>query len=112
MITHGDSRHFPGFPTARGHGDRQPWTRWYDLIQSGANREAVPVRDPQAIADVVLKWADKIRAPGWRPRVLADAELLPVEHFEHELINQLCALGLARQSGKDCHPNCTLKCPK
>jgi glycosyltransferase involved in cell wall biosynthesis len=73
-----------------------PHTGANDLVQPGVNGEVVPIRDPQAIADAVLKWADKIRAPDWQPRVLVNAELLSFGHFEHEFINQLRALGLIR----------------
>jgi glycosyltransferase involved in cell wall biosynthesis len=66
-----------------------------DLIQSGVNGEIVPIRDPQALADAVLKWADKILTPGWQPHILVDANLLSFEHFETTFINQLHALGLA-----------------
>ncbi len=73
-----------------------PHTGANDLVQPGVNGEVVPIRDPQAIADAVLKWADKILAPEWQPRVLANAELLSFEHFEREFINQLRAFGLVR----------------
>ena len=66
-----------------------------DLIQSGVNGEVVPIRDPQAIADAVLKWADRILAPGWLRRVGANAELLSFEHFEREFLEQLRRLYLA-----------------
>jgi glycosyltransferase involved in cell wall biosynthesis len=72
-----------------------PNTGASDLIQSGVNGEVVPIRDPQAIADAVFKWADKILAPGWQPRVLVDANQLSFEHFEKTFIGQLRALGLA-----------------
>jgi len=67
-----------------------------DLIQPGVNGEIVPIRDPQAIADAVFKWAEKILAPGWQPRVLVDADLLSFAHFEREFTGQLRALGLAK----------------
>jgi glycosyltransferase involved in cell wall biosynthesis len=60
-----------------------------DLIQPGVNGEIVPIRDPQAIADAVFKWADKIFSPDWQPRVLLDAEQLSFAHFEQEFIGQL-----------------------
>jgi glycosyltransferase involved in cell wall biosynthesis len=72
-----------------------PNTGASDLIQSGVNGEVVPIRDPQAIADAVLKWADRILAPGWQPRVGANAELLSFEHFEREFLEQLRRLNLA-----------------
>lgn len=72
-----------------------PNTGASDLIQSGVNGEVVPIRDPQAIADAVLKWADRILAPGWQPRVLANLEPLSIERFERVFLGQLQKLGLA-----------------
>jgi glycosyltransferase involved in cell wall biosynthesis len=71
-----------------------PNTGASDLIQPGVNGEIVPIRDPQAIADAVFKWADKIFSPDWQPRVLVDAKLLSFEHFEQEFIGQLQQIGL------------------
>src|SRR5437764_711848 len=53
-----------------------PNTGASDLIQPGVNGEIVPIRGPQAIADAILKWSDKILSDNWRPRVLLDAEKL------------------------------------
>ena len=72
-----------------------PNTGASDLIQSGVNGEVVPIRDAQAIADAVFKWADKILQPDWQPRVLVDANQLSFEHFERTFIGQLKTLGLA-----------------
>lgn len=71
-----------------------PNTGVNDFIQPGANGEVVPIRDPQAIADAVFKWAEKILSPGWQPRVLIDAKLFSFEHFERKFVGQLQALGL------------------
>lgn len=65
-----------------------------DLIQSGVNGEVVPIRDPQALADAVFKWAEKILAADWQPRILVDTKLLSFESFEQEFIGQLQTLGL------------------
>jgi glycosyltransferase involved in cell wall biosynthesis len=72
-----------------------PNTGASDLIESGVNGEVAPIRNPQAIADAVLKWADKILAPDWRSRVLVNAELLSFGHFEREFLEQLRRLNLA-----------------
>jgi glycosyltransferase involved in cell wall biosynthesis len=72
-----------------------PHTGANDLVEPGVNGEVVPIRDPQAIADAVLKWADKILAPDWQPRVLANLERLSFEHFEREFLEQLRCLNLA-----------------
>jgi glycosyltransferase involved in cell wall biosynthesis len=72
-----------------------PHTGANDLVEPGVNGEVVPIRDPQAIADAVLKWADKVLAPGWQPRVLVNAELLSFGHFEREFLDQFKKLGFA-----------------
>ncbi|HSY74136.1 MAG TPA: glycosyltransferase [Dongiaceae bacterium] len=67
-----------------------------DFIRPGVNGEVVPIRDPQAIADAVFKWAEKILSPGWQPRVATDWELLTSESlFEQMFIGQLRQLQLA-----------------
>ena len=66
-----------------------PNTGASDLVQSGVNGEVVPIRDPQAIADAVLKWAEKILSPDWQPRVLFDTQQFSFGHFEREFIRQL-----------------------
>ena len=72
-----------------------PHTGANDLVQPGVSGEVVPIRDPQAIADAVLKWADKILAPDWQPRILANLEPLSFEYFEREFLGQLRRLNLA-----------------
>jgi glycosyltransferase involved in cell wall biosynthesis len=65
-----------------------------DSVQPGISGEIVPIRDPQAIADAVLKWAEIIMKPGYQPRVTMHKELLSFEHFENTFIDQLRDLGL------------------
>jgi glycosyltransferase involved in cell wall biosynthesis len=72
-----------------------PNTGASDLIQPGRNGEVVPIRDAKAIADAVLKWAEKILASDWQPRVLVDQELVSFDHFEREFDAQLRRLNLA-----------------
>jgi glycosyltransferase involved in cell wall biosynthesis len=71
-----------------------PNTGASDLIQPGVNGEVVPIRDPQAIADAVMKWADRIFVPGWQPRTMFDTKLLSFENFERTFIGQLRELNL------------------
>jgi glycosyltransferase involved in cell wall biosynthesis len=71
-----------------------PNTGASDYIQAGVNGEVVPIRDPQAIAETVFKWAEKILAPGWQPRIQTNLEPLSFEHFEKTFIGQLRALGM------------------
>jgi glycosyltransferase involved in cell wall biosynthesis len=66
-----------------------PNTGANDFIRPGVNGEVVPIRDPQAVADAVFNWSDKILSPDWQPRVLLDAELFSFAHFEREFIRQL-----------------------
>jgi glycosyltransferase involved in cell wall biosynthesis len=72
-----------------------PHTGANDFVQPGLSGEVVPIRDPQAIADAVLKWADQILAPGWHSRVMIDANALSFESFEKNFLGQLRQLGLA-----------------
>src|SRR5439155_7854716 len=71
-----------------------PNTGASDLVQPGVNGEIVPIRDPQAIADAVVKWADKVLMPDWGSRVLLDGKRLSFEYFEREFISQLDRLGI------------------
>ena len=72
-----------------------PNTGANDFVRPGVNGEVVPIRDPQAIADAVLKWAEIILKPGWQPRVLFDTKPFSFEYFEREFIRQLRERGLA-----------------
>jgi alpha-maltose-1-phosphate synthase len=72
-----------------------PNTGSNDYVQPGLSGEIVPIRDARAIADAVLKWADKIMAPGWQPRVLIDPDPLSFESLERTFISHLRRLGLA-----------------
>jgi len=65
-----------------------------DFVRPGVNGEVVPIRDPEAIVEAVLKWADKVMASGELPRRLVEEHLLAVERFETEFLDQLRGLGL------------------
>jgi alpha-maltose-1-phosphate synthase len=65
-----------------------------DFIQPGKNGGIVPIRDPQAIADAILKWAEIVQGPEWHPRSLVNSHLLSLEHFEAVFLSQLRTLGL------------------
>jgi glycosyltransferase involved in cell wall biosynthesis len=71
-----------------------PNTGASDFVQPGVSGEIVPIRDPQAVADAVLKWAEKILTPGWQPRVLIDTSTLSWEYFERTFLAQLRQIGL------------------
>lgn len=73
-----------------------PHTGANDFIQPGVNGEVVPIRDPQATADAILKWADVIMQPGYRPQVTIDTETLSFAHFETCFLQHLEKLGLGK----------------
>ena len=75
-----------------------PHTGANDFVQSGISGEVVPIRNAEAIADAVLKWADKIFNSNWQPRVLANLEPLSLDHFERNFIKQIQGVGLATNS--------------
>jgi glycosyltransferase involved in cell wall biosynthesis len=66
-----------------------PHTGANDFVQPGVSGEVVPIRDSQAIADAVLKWADIVMQPGYQPRVTIDAEPLSFAYFETCFFQQL-----------------------
>ena len=66
-----------------------PHTGANDFIQPGVNGEVVPIRDPQAIADAVLKWAEIVMAPGYQQRETSNRQRLAFEFFEATFIEQL-----------------------
>jgi glycosyltransferase involved in cell wall biosynthesis len=67
-----------------------PNTGASDLIRAGENGEIVPIRDPQAIADAVLRWWERRRAAD-APPISFDPTSLSVAHFEAEFLSQLRA---------------------
>jgi glycosyltransferase involved in cell wall biosynthesis len=69
-----------------------PHTGANDFVQPGVNGEVVPIRDPQAVADAVLKWAEIVMQPGYQPRVMIDPQPLTFEHFEKTFVSQLAEL--------------------
>lgn len=66
-----------------------------DFVRDGKSGELVPIRDPAAIAQAILKWADPILSHADRPRITFDAGLLSFDHFEREFLAQLRSRGLA-----------------
>jgi alpha-maltose-1-phosphate synthase len=77
-----------------------PHTGANDFVKPGVNGEVVPIRDPQATADAVLKWADIVLAPDWQPRIMIDPAPLTFAHFEKTFLGQLAALGLVNGETK------------
>jgi glycosyltransferase involved in cell wall biosynthesis len=72
-----------------------PNTGASDVIVPGKNGEIVPIRDPRAICEAVLKWADKILSGEVREPITFDSEKLSFANFEKEFISQLTSIGLA-----------------
>ena len=66
-----------------------PNTGACDLIQPRVNGTIVPIRDPGAITEAMLQWAERILPPGWQPRMLVDTEQMSFAHFETEFLRQL-----------------------
>ncbi len=74
-----------------------PNTGAADLVQPGINGDIVPIRDPSAIAEAILKWGDKILGQPDPPRIQFDTNLVSVANFEREFLAQLADLGLIRR---------------
>jgi glycosyltransferase involved in cell wall biosynthesis len=72
-----------------------------DFIESSISGEVVPIRDPQATADAILKWENIIMQPGYRPAVRINQNLLTFEYFEKTFIGQLKGLGMMQASARD-----------
>jgi len=68
-----------------------PNTGSNDLVTEGVNGSVVPIRDPQAIADAVLFWRQKIK-DGDDVSGAFDANLLSTATFETTLAQQLASL--------------------
>lgn len=70
-----------------------PNTGSNDFVSEGVNGSVVPIRDPQAIADAVLSWWEKIKE-GRLPQSAFDGNQLSRAVFEPRLEQQLVSLGL------------------
>jgi glycosyltransferase involved in cell wall biosynthesis len=75
-----------------------PNTGACDLVVPDVNGEIVPIRDPQAIADAILKWADRVMSASGPPTLALDPAGLTFEAFQREFIDQLKSLGLLGQN--------------
>ena len=72
-----------------------PNTGSADYIKPGISGEIVPIRDPIALADAIMKWAEIILSGAERPEISLDENIFSHEVFEKEFIGQLRSLGLA-----------------
>jgi glycosyltransferase involved in cell wall biosynthesis len=64
-----------------------------DFVEPGVNGEVVPIRDPEATAEGILKCWERVRA-GERPRTEGLARKLSFETFARDFLGQLAQLGL------------------
>ncbi len=67
-----------------------------DFVTPGVSGEVIPIRDPQAIADAVLKWAEIVTQPDYHPKVTIDTEIFSFAHFETCFLQHLEKLGLGK----------------
>jgi glycosyltransferase involved in cell wall biosynthesis len=74
-----------------------PNTGVNDWITSGQNGEVVPIRDSQAIAEAVFKWADRACSPEPRHSMLPDPKEFSFSHFEQNFLEQLYEKGIVRE---------------
>ena len=58
------------------------------------NGEVVPIRDPQATAEAILKWADLLMSDAAPPRPRIDVQEFSFDHFQNLFLGQLQRLGL------------------
>jgi len=66
-----------------------------DLIQPGENGEIVPIRDPAALAEGVLKWWAKIQEGKKLVNLARTRDQLSVENFEKTLLGHLAAIDVS-----------------
>ena len=79
-----------------------PNTGACDFVQPGINGEVVPIRDPQAIAEAIIKWGDQVMAKSGGGVRMIDPELVSFSHFEQEFLGQLRDLGIIAATPKPC----------
>ena len=65
-----------------------------DFIMGGQNGEVVAIRDPNAIAQAILKWADLLMSGEGPPPRRIDADKVSFEHFERLFVENLAQTGL------------------
>jgi glycosyltransferase involved in cell wall biosynthesis len=63
-----------------------------DLIQPGINGELIPIRNPEAIADAVLKWWSRIQEGKRVQQLQQTRNLIGFETFDKTIINHLATL--------------------
>jgi starch synthase len=71
-----------------------PNTGASDLIVPGKNGEVVPIRNASALAEAILKWADRVRSPEPRRNMLPNPDEFSFAHFRKHFLDQLYDKGL------------------
>ena len=65
-----------------------------DLIMPGSNGEIVPIRDPSALAEAMLRWHEKIMASQQRIPITFDPAVVSTATFERDFLTQLRKIGV------------------
>jgi glycosyltransferase involved in cell wall biosynthesis len=73
-----------------------PHTGANDFVRPGVSGEIVPIRDANAIANAVFKWAETVMKPSYEARVTIDTEPLRFMHFEKCFLQHLDKLGMGK----------------
>jgi glycosyltransferase involved in cell wall biosynthesis len=71
-----------------------PNTGVNDWIKSGENGEVVPIRDASAIAEAILKWAERVCTSEPRRSMLFHEKEFSADYFDSSFIQQLEKVGL------------------
>jgi glycosyltransferase involved in cell wall biosynthesis len=69
-----------------------------DFVKNGVNGEIVPIRDPGAIAEAILKWHEKIIASPEPVKIDFDRTSISYDYFAKEFLTQLVDLALVARS--------------
>ena len=75
-----------------------PNTGLGDFVEPNVNGEIVPTRDANAIADAILKWAERVHGEEIRAPIEFNPDRLSYDQFETQFMEQLTTTGLIRKS--------------
>jgi glycosyltransferase involved in cell wall biosynthesis len=67
-----------------------------DSVQPGVTGEILPIRDAQAIANAMLKWAEIVQRPGYVPKATINGNLFSFSHFETCFLQELETIDLEK----------------
>lgn len=71
-----------------------PNTGTSDFVAPGVNGEVVPIRDAQAIADAIEKWAERLKDEKDAPATRFDSQVFSFSNFERSFLRQLGEIGV------------------